>query len=480
MEPGVPMEEKAQIDVTELADAWPLLELEDRVEGFRLLGADAAEEFFFGLDAHDQAEMLTALPSPERRRWIRLLPPDDAADLIQAAPDEFRAALMELLDDYTRKEVSALLAYAEDDAGGLMSSRYARLRPDMTADEAIAYLRRQAVSSIEPETIYYVYVLDSAQRLLGVLSFRDLFSAPGNRPVREIMHTDVISAPADMDQEALARLFSEHDLLAVPVVDENGVLKGIVTVDDIVDVVQEEATEDIQKIGGVQALDETYMRTTLFELVKKRAGWLAALFIGETLTASAVTFFEGELKQVLFLASFIPLIISSGGNSGSQASTLVIRAMAVEDVRLRDWWRVMRREFLAGGTLGLILGVIGFIRVVAWNFIKPYGAHYILVAFTIAFSVVGVVLWGALVGSMLPFLLRRLNVDPATASAPLVATLVDVTGIMIYFSVASFILRGTLLGTAMASSDMGRLALMGTRGVSALASQVAALAGIPH
>jgi magnesium transporter len=435
------MEARNEIDIVELAEAWSLLPLGDRVIGFKLLGAGEAEEFFFDLDAHDQAELLGALPATERRLWIRLLPPDDAADLIQAADEEFRPGLLNLLDENKRREVSALLAYAEDEAGGLMSSRFARVRPDMTVDEAIAYLRRQAVATIEPETIYYMYVLDSAQRLLGVLSFRDLFASPGNRLVREIMVTDVVSAHEEMDQEALAHLFSEHDLLAVPVVDGEGQLKGIVTVDDIVDVVEEEATEDIQKLGGMAALEEPYLRISFFDLVRKRIGWLTVLFFAQLLTASVIDGYQERIQLVAALAIFIPLILSSGGNSGSQASTLVIRALTIDDVRLRDWWRVARREIATGLTMGTILGVLGLGRVVLGAMVgEPLNTEILKLAFTVGTSLVAVVLFGTLVGSMLPFALRRAGLDPASASGPLVSTLSDVTGLLLYFSIATLII----------------------------------------
>jgi magnesium transporter len=342
----------------------------------------------------------------------------------------------------------ALLAYAEDDAGGLMSPRFARLRPDMTVDEAIAYLRRQAE---QVETIHYAYVLDSDQRLLGIVPLRRLMSASRDQRVRSIMRTEFVSASEELDQEQLAKLFSEQHLFAIPILDQLGRMKGIVTADDIVNVVTEEASEDIQKIGGMEALDAPYLQVALGKMVRKRGGWLAALFIGETLTATAMTYFEKELDKAVILSVFLPLIISSGGNSGSQASTLVIRAMALGEVTLRDWWRVIRREVAAGLTLGCMLGAIGMVRILVWQAIwyalgkELYGPHYLLVAATVGASVVGVVLFGTIAGSMLPFVLRRLNFDPASASAPFVATLVDVTGLVIYFSVASMVLRGTLL-----------------------------------
>jgi magnesium transporter len=383
---------------------------------------------------------------------MRMLPPDDAADVVQHAPIAEREPLLALLDDPTRKEVNALLAYAEDEAGGLMSTRYARVRPEMTVDEAIAYLRRQARGKLE--TLYYVYVLDEQQRLLGVVSFRELFASQPATRVRDVMHREVIRVRADQDQESVSRVFAENDLFAIPVVDAEDRVQGIVTVDDIVDVVQEEATEDIQKLGGMEALDAPYLTVDLAKMVKKRAGWLSALFLGEMLTASAMAYFEDEIARAVVLALFVPLIISSGGNSGSQATTLVIRAMALGELRLRDWWRVARREIAAGLTLGAVLGTIGFLRIVIWQAVKPlYGPHYLLVATTVAGSLLGVVTFGTVAGSLLPFVLRKLGFDPASASAPFVATLVDVTGLVIYFTVASVPPAAPLTRTAPPAAD---------------------------
>jgi magnesium transporter len=425
-------------------DAWHTLQPEDRVTTFQQLPYAEKDDFFLALSARDQAELLLSLPAGERRIWTRLLPPDDATDVIQELPEEERPAILALLDDYTRREVVALLAYAEDDAGGLMSPRFARLRPDMTVDEAIAYLRRQAE---QVETIHYAYVLDFDQHLLGILPLRRLMSAHQGQTVREIMRTDYVAASEELDQEALAKLFSEEHLFAMPIVDKEGRMKGIVTADDIVNVVTEEASEDIQKIGGMEALEGPYLQVRFTEMVKKRGGWLAALFLGEMLTATAMGFFEQEIARAVVLALFIPLIISSGGNSGSQATSLVIRAMALGEVRLRDWFRVVRREVAAGFALGCMLGSIGLIRIILWQTVRPglYGPHYLLVAMTVASSLIGVVLFGTVVGSMLPFILRSLGFDPASASAPFVATLVDVTGLIIYFTVASIILHGTML-----------------------------------
>lgn len=434
------------LNADELQDAWTLLPRDERVEGFRLLPADEAEEFFLDLDASSQYELLAGLRPAEQRLWLRLLPPDDAADLIQEADEDERAALLDLIDVQTRREVNALLAYEEDEAGGLMSSRFSRVRPDMSVDEAIAYLRRQALRDTDVETIYYVYVLDGEQRLQGILSFRELFSARGHRKVSEVMNTDFVTVQEETDQEEVARVFADYDVVALPVVDEQNRMVGIVTVDDIVDVVEEETTEDVQKYGGMEALEEPYMRTTFIELMRKRVGWLALLFVGEMFTVSALGIFEEQLQTAVVLSLFIPLIISSGGNSGSQASTLVIRAMTVGEVRLRDWWRVARREVFAGLALGSVLGLLGFLRVVLGDaFGFDAQEHAVRLGLAIGLSLIGVVLLGTMAGSMLPFLLRRVGFDPASASAPLVATVVDLTGLLIYFAIATMLLSGLLL-----------------------------------
>jgi len=436
--------EEEQLNPADLRTIWRILTPDERVEAFHLLARDDAEEFFLGLSAADLASLMRALPRNERRSWMRLLAPDDAADLVQEVPDDEREGLLSLLDDPTRKEVTALLAYKQDAAGGLMNPRYARLRPDMTVDEAIGYLRRQARTNLE--TLSYLYVIDDQQRLLGVVSFRELFASPPERTVRVVMRTDLVTVRDDQDQEEVSKVLTENDLVAIPVLDADGHMKGIVTFDDIVRVVEQEATEDIQKLAGLEALDEPYLDIAFSRMFRRRAGWLSALFLGEMLTASAMAYFEDEIAKAVVLALFVPLIISSGGNSGSQASTLVVRAMSLGEVRLADWWRVVRRELASGLALGSVLGVIGFLRIVIWQAVSPlYGEHYLLVAVTVFMSLIGVVTFGTMAGSLLPFVLRRLGFDPASASAPFVATLVDVTGLVIYFTVASVILAGALL-----------------------------------
>lgn len=437
------IEERAHETLQGLLENWGELSKEERLDAFRDIPRALADDFFLELSSRDQLDLLLCLPPPERRMWMRLLAPDDAADVIQLAPDDHKIELLSRLDDVARREVNALLAYHEDQAGGLMSPRFARVRPDSTVDEAIAYLRRQAG---QVETVYYAYALDESQRILGVVTFRDLVAADRSRKVQDVMRRDFIAVTEEMDQEAIVKLFSTYHLLAIPVVDREGRMHGIVTVDDIVDVVREEASEDIQKVGGTEALDAPYLDIGFWRLTKKRGGWLAILFVGEMLTATAMGYFEHEIAQAVVLALFVPLIISSGGNSGSQAATLVIQAMAVGEVRLRDWFRVIRRELFSGLVLGSLLAAIGGARILIWQAIwHRYGEHYQLVALTVSLSLIGVVLFGTIAGSMLPFILRRAGFDPASASAPFVATLVDVTGLVIYFSVAAAVLSGTLL-----------------------------------
>jgi magnesium transporter len=369
------------------------------------------------------------------RRWFRGL--DFTDQLLYKARD------LEVTVVAERGREGSRPLYPEDEAAGLMHSGYVRISPEMTVEEAIAEIRRQAG---QVEMIYYAYALDDAQHLLGVISFRELISAERSKKIRDVMRKDYVSVPEDKDKEAVAHLLAKHRLLAIPVVDADKHMMGIVSSADLAGVAQQAASEDILKIGGMEALEGPYMEVTFAQMVRKRAGWLAILFLGEMLTATAMGYFSDEISRAVVLALFIPLIISSGGNSGSQATTLVIRAMALGEIRLRDWWRVIQRELLAGVVLGAILGFIGVTRILLWHTLRgTYGEHYLVIALTIGCSLIGVVMFGTLAGSMLPFILRSCGLDPASASAPFVATLVDVTGLIIYFSVASVILRGILL-----------------------------------
>jgi magnesium transporter len=433
-----------QLPIITLRERWASFSIEERISAFMELPRADADAFFLSLSSADQAELIFELPAVERRIWVRILPPDDLADVLQSVNAEQRYQLLSQLDSPTRKEVTALLAYGEDEAGGLMNPRFSRVRPDMLVDEALEYVRRQAA---QVETTRYVYVLDARQVLLGIVSLRHLFVSGAKTLVKDVMKTSLVTASETMSQEEIKNLFSQTALNALPIVDQEGAMKGIVTLDDIVDVVEEEATEDIQRLGGTQALDAPYLKIGLGGMIRKRAPWLIILFLGEMLTASAMSHYEDEIARAVVLALFIPLIISSGGNSGSQASTLVVRAIALGEVRLSDWWKVFTRELIVGTVLGAILGTIGILKIAY----LPTGdsvlsaSSYFAVALSVGISLLGVVLWGSLCGSMLPFALKRLNLDPATASAPFVATLVDVSGLIIYFTVAGIMLKGSLL-----------------------------------
>ena len=433
-----------QSELKAYLDSWHELPLRKRQERFNSLPRMKAEELYLNFTTNDQYEILKKLTAAEKRSWLRLLEPDDAADVIQKFPLSQRDSLLSLIDHDTKQDIVALLAYKADIAGGIMNSRFISVRSDIEVDIAIRYLRAQTLKPVGAS--HYIYVLDADQKLIGVISFRDILLAPPDSLVSDVMKKDLVTLPEHMPQDQVSLTFSRTRLSAIPVVDEEFHIKGIVTLDDVVQVVQEKATEEIQKLGGSEALDEPYLNIGFFKMIKKRAGWLTILFLGEMLTATAMGYFEKEIEKAVVLALFIPLIISSGGNSGSQATSLIIRSLALGEVRLRDWWRVFIKELASGATLGLILGSVGFCRILLWpTRAQTYGPHYLMIAFTVGFSLVGIVLWGSLAGSMLPFILRRLGFDPAVASAPFVATLVDVTGLIIYFSVATIILGGTLL-----------------------------------
>lgn len=437
------MPESPSLSHAELQDAWALLSDSDRMEGFSLLSRGDAEEIFESLDASQQATLIANMPAGERKLWLRVLPPDDVADVIQSAGVEQRESLLGLLDPTTQREVTALLAYAEDDAGGLMSPRFARLRPDMSVDAAITYLRKQSRETVE--SIYHAYVLDGQQKLLGVVSLRELFSAPSAKLVAEVMRRDVVTVNEQLDQEAVSHVLAEHDLIAIPVVDDQGAMKGVITVDDIVDVVREEATEDMQKIGGMAALEAPYLDTSLAQMLSKRVGWLILLLLLSFITVQAMQRYQAAIDSISVLAIFVPMIISTGGNSGSQASTLVIRAMALTELRLRDWFRVVRRELTVGATVGALLGAIAGAAILTLDAVSGlFGQHASRIALIVSTSILFVSAWGTLVGSMLPFILRRFGFDPASASAPLVATLCDAAGIITYFSIAVAVLGGRI------------------------------------
>jgi magnesium transporter len=442
----------------ELFSDWPPADVADvifdlpedeQVIIFRVLPAALAADVFEYIGIEEQQNLLKAMAHEQVVAILNEMSPDDRTALLEELPSAAARQLIRLLTPEERRVATALLGYPEDSVGRLMTPDFIQVKEDWTVQHVLDYVRQYGRDS---ETLNFVYVVDDRGKLIDDVRMREFLLRPLTAKVSEIRDQSFVALNVTDSQQDALNIFRKYDRAALPVVDSNGVLVGIVTSDDMLDVAEEEATEDIQKFGGMEALDEPYMRMTVWRMVRKRAGWLVILFLGEMLTATAMANYQQELAKALVLALFLPLIISSGGNSGSQASTLMIRAMALGEVTLRDWWRVMGREVQAGISLGLILGAIGIIRVAAWAIIgeqyfhqQPYGAHWPLVALTVGIALVGVVLWGTLSGSMLPFLLRRVGADPATSSAPFVATLVDVTGLIIYFSIALVILRGAML-----------------------------------
>ncbi len=432
--------------VADIVEALNEQEAEAAVDILERLPLERAAEVFDQPELDDSAELISTMQPDRAAELLGAMSADRATDVLQELDDPQRDAIIAKLDPKTRTELQHLLTYPENTAGSLMTTEFLSVPSTWTVDQALQHIR---IVEHTRETVYAIYILDPKTKiLLQAVGLRRLVIAP---PHAEILSVAARPAPITTtplaDREDVARLFSKYNLLAVPVVNESGHMLGIVTVDDVIDAIVEGSTEDAQKFGGMEALDEPYMQIGFLEMIRKRAGWLAALFLGEMLTASAMQHFEVELEKVVMLTLFIPLIMSSGGNSGSQATSLLIRALALREVRLRDWWRVGFRELPIGFILGAILGVIGIVRIAVWQKtgLYDYGEHWILIAVTVGATLVGIVMFGSLVGSMLPFLMKRIGFDPASASAPFVATLVDVTGLVIYFSVALFFLRGVLL-----------------------------------
>jgi magnesium transporter len=427
----------------DLATLLSELGLEDQVVVFRLLPRRDAAAVFEYLSHEAQEALLKAMAQEDVAALLNNMAPDDRTMFLEELPATATRQLLTLLSPAERSVALTLLGYPEGSIGRLMTPHYVAVREHWTVREVLDHIRAHGQDS---ETLNVVYVVDEHETLVDDVRIRELLLTPLDKRVSDLMDRRFVALKASDDQQTAVAVFRRYDRTALPVTDTAGTLIGIVTIDDVLDVAEKTATKDIHRIGGQEALDEPYMEIAFASMIRKRAGWLTALFLGEMLTATAMGAFEAEIEKAVVLAMFVPLIISSGGNSGSQASTLVIRALALGEVGLIDWWRVMRREVLAGIVLGGILGTIGFLRITIWSaFSDMYGQYWLLVALTVAFALVGIVLWGTLVGSLLPFLLRRLGFDPATSSAPFVATLVDVTGLVIYFSVALIILRGTLL-----------------------------------
>ena len=411
---------------------------------FRLLERHSAGQVFAYLPIDHQENLIRTLSSSQMRAVLAEMTPDDQAELLDELPAEVTRKVLEALSPEELKAARDLLGYPPGTAGRHMTPNYVALRPDMTAREAIQYVKATGRGK---ETLNILYVLDAEGKLVKELRLGSLVLADDNTKLIDIEERPPVSISAAATGDYVVATFERYDRVALPVVDPDGKMLGIITADDVLEYAQRRATSEIQKLGGSEALDAPYFDVGFWPMVRKRGGWLAVLFLGETLTATAMGQFEHEIERAAVVALFVPLIISSGGNSGSQATSILIRSLALQDVKLRDWWRVFGNELVSSLALGVFLGAIGFFRICVWYWFgwATYEDHPFLMGATVWSSLVGVVMFGSLVGSMLPFILRRLGFDPATASAPFVATLVDVTGLVIYFTMASLVLRGTLL-----------------------------------
>ena len=446
-EPADLAEAARSFRAADIAEALSRLKPEAAARVVNALPFDLAVQVFDEPEvAHVRCDLVTHMDDAPASELIEAMAADQRADLFRDLPEPARSRLLKRLDEDTRTTLAKLLLHKPDTAGGIMTTEFVSVPADRTVEQVLRYVSEVGRAK---ETIYAIYIVDpKTSRLLQVVSLRELMVADRAALVTSAgdRRTPLMVKPG-VDREEVARIISKYNLLALPVVNDEQRVIGIVTVDDVIDTLVREVTEDVQKFGGMEALDVPYGEITFGRMIRKRAGWLCALFLSEMLTATAMQHFEGEISRAVVLAMFIPLVMSSGGNSGSQATSLIIRAIALRELRLKDWWRVALRELPTGLTLGLILGVIGVVRIELWQALGlfNYGPHHVLVAITVGAALIGIVGFGSLAGSMLPFLLKRVGFDPASASAPFVATLVDVTGLVIYFSVAYVILRGTLL-----------------------------------
>jgi len=428
----------------DIAETLNHLELPEAAYLYELLDEETAAGVLIELRDDFREEILAGLSTKEIAEQIDNLASDDAADVINELPEEIQDEVLSHMEDHEQAgDVADLMNFAEGTAGSLMAKELVSIYYYDSVSTCIEEIRRQAD---DVKVMYAIYVVNEKDQLIGMLSLKKLLIAHPIARIEEIYDKDVIKVSTSTSTEQVAEIIQKYDLVVLPVVDNLGRLVGRITIDDVVDVIREEETDDAHKMGGIEKLDEPYMATSYFGLIKKRAGWLVVLFIGESLTATAMGFFEDQLAKAVILALFVPLIISSGGNTGSQASTLIVRALALGEITFRDWWKILKKEFAVGVTLGIILGIVGFLRVAIWSsFVDVYGEHWVPVGLTVAITLLGVVVWGNLAGSLFPIFLKRAKLDPAVCSAPFVATLVDVTGLIIYFSVATLILKDILL-----------------------------------
>ena len=428
----------------DIAETLNHLDFKEAQYIYELLDEETSSAVLIELREELREELLASFSSKEIAEEIDNLDSDDAADVINELPEDRQTEVLSHIEDIEQAgDIADLLSFQEDTAGSLMAKELVRVNHFDSVTACIEEIRQQAESV---DVLYAVYVVDEKERLVGMLSLKKLLIAKPDTRIEEIYDRDVIQVTTSAHTADVAEIMQKYDLVVVPVVDSIGRLVGRITIDDVVDVIRDEETDEAHKMAGIETFDEPYMSMSFLNMIKKRAGWLVILFLGETLTATAMGFFEGQLAKAVILALFVPLIISSGGNTGSQASTLIIRAMALGEISFRDWWRIFKKELAVGLALGLLLGLVGFLRVALWSsFSTIYGPHWMLIGLTVASTLVGVVLWGNLAGSLLPVLLKRIKLDPAVCSAPFVATLVDVTGLIIYFTTATIILRGILL-----------------------------------
>jgi magnesium transporter len=428
----------------DIAEQLSLVDVKERNIAFIMLNGEKKVEVFSYLDINTQKEIIKSLGDKDLSQVLNNIEPDDRTLLFENFPDDLIKRSINLLSEEEKEIALSLIGYPTDCIARLMTPNYVQARSDWTVKQVFGHIKKFGKKA---ETLNYIYIVDKHNKLIDDLRIGQLLMADQDDTMLKLMDENFISITTITPIDTALDIFEKYDRAALPITTEKGVLVGIVTADDILDKMKERDTKDIQKFGGVEGLDLSYTKTSPFELVKKRAGWLIILFIGEMFTASAMGYFDAEIQKAVVLALFVPLIISSGGNSGSQAASLIIRAMALGELKLKDWWYVMRKEILSGFFLGLILGIIGFLRIFIWQQtgLYDYGVYWIWVALSVSISLVFIVLWGSLSGSLIPFLLRKAGLDPATASAPFVATLVDVTGLIIYFTVAAIFLSGKIL-----------------------------------
>ncbi|WP_428940413.1 magnesium transporter [Fontivita pretiosa] len=434
----------SELDPSDIAELLMDVPAEDQGVIFRILPRQQAARVFSYLPLDRQQELVQSLSNAQVHAILNEMSPDDRTRLLEELPSQVTRRLLETLKPEQLRIARELLGYPEGTAGRYMTPEYIALPPDVTCADALHRIR---TAGRDVETLNVLYIINEQGKLLEDVRLGTVVLADPQTMIGDIEERPLVSVPATATRDEVLEAFERYDRVALPVVDNDGHMLGIITADDIIDVVEQKATEEMHRLGGMEALDLPYAQTPFWQMIRKRVGWLSALFLGEMLTATAMGHFEQEIAQAVVLALFVPLIISSGGNSGSQAASLIIRALALKELRLRDWWRVFGREILSGVALGTVLGLIGFVRIAVWYAAgwQHYQGHPYLVGMTVWASLIGVVCFGTITGSMLPFLLRRLGFDPATSSAPFVATLVDVTGLCIYFLVALLILRGTLL-----------------------------------